>query len=536
MLVASPETLRRPNVRQEWQRARGQGKRIIVAHWRGLRVPKELAGCESVDFRGAFRPALDKLISRLERNPETAGFVERTCVSVSSPRLPPWIIAISAALVIPLLRCGILSSAWGSAQQSASHIGAFAYFVSLAVVLLTAWYLGLSFLRRRMGMTQLVTCLTLVFVACDAVEMFLFLALSLSSSVGRYLALRYWSGLLLPGAVPLAGLAIVLLIRPEDLLRWAPTGKAWDWYRARCGARFPTADGSPVFEQITRYRLFCDPVDLPAAHQLRRIFAGLNALETEDSENATSVLLLTNRTRTEWLIQQTWEQQESKVLIVVGTGIGLGESVEWVWRRQWIDFRRWDLKRVDRQRELLQVPEAMASPRFPVRVRLAHHLLCALGTLFFLLPDIAASQPGQQFSAESPWRQVADSLADIAACSAFILCVVLARRLLRRRVSEVGFFRTWPMALAAMSAGLVTSFYTSPPNSISPVGLFAAAAFLVAFPAWMLWNRRKLAFWFPLPGSAHAKKAEALTANRNWQTLIWLSVCMVFWVLTQIRF
>ena len=91
VVVASPKSWERPNVRKEWERAKKQGKRVIVAQFRSSRLPSQLLGSESVDFRGAFGPPLEALISLLGRNP--AG-VHEARSSLIPLKLPPWILAI----------------------------------------------------------------------------------------------------------------------------------------------------------------------------------------------------------------------------------------------------------------------------------------------------------------------------------------------------------------------------------------------------------------------------------------------------------
>ncbi len=58
VLVISSNALHSANVRAEWQRAVNLGKRIIVARFRGARLPDELQRSELVDFRGSFRKGL----------------------------------------------------------------------------------------------------------------------------------------------------------------------------------------------------------------------------------------------------------------------------------------------------------------------------------------------------------------------------------------------------------------------------------------------------------------------------------------------
>jgi len=48
--------------------------------------------------------------------------------------------------------------------------------------------------------------------------------------------------------MPLLGLLIVLVVQPEELLRWTPTGRAWGWYRER------RAQKIAALEEILRLR------------------------------------------------------------------------------------------------------------------------------------------------------------------------------------------------------------------------------------------------------------------------------------------
>ena len=120
------------------------------------------------------------------------------------------------------------------------------------------------------------------------------------------------------------------------------------------------------------------------AERLRQQLGAQGATEVAGGDDATTVLLLTGRTRMAWLGQQS-ERLPQAMLTVVGSAIRLPDSLERLWRRQWIDFRGWDLRRADREKALPQVPEAVTQPRFPVIVNRVHHLLCALSALLFVL-------------------------------------------------------------------------------------------------------------------------------------------------------
>ncbi len=98
-------------------------------------------------------------------------------------------------------------------------------------------------------------------------------------------------------------------------------------------------------------------------------------------------MLLTNRTATEWLSGQAALLQKGAVT-VIGSAIGLPESLHWLWRRQWIDLRHWDA--THRQKNPVPaVPEGMSRLRLPVIVRLHEHLFCAMAGLLAVFANVA---------------------------------------------------------------------------------------------------------------------------------------------------
>ena len=109
----------------------------------------------------------------------------------------------------------------------------------------------------------------------------------------------------------------------------------------------------------------------------------------DDGDGGTAVLLLTNRTRTAWLDAQTGLRDADR-RTVVGAGIRAPASLEWLWRRQFTDFRRW---RPERSARVL-VPEAFATLRPPPEVRNAHRVLCAAAALLFVAGGSASQTAG----------------------------------------------------------------------------------------------------------------------------------------------
>jgi hypothetical protein len=258
-----------------------------------------------------------------------------------------------------------------------------------------------------------------------------------------------------------------------------------------------------------------DPMDRPAVDRLRREIEQTGA--KEGTNDSAAVVLLTNRTREEWLIHNA-QQLSAKVITVVGTTIRLPERFEWLWRREWIDFRHWHMDRLDRKNGLLAVPEAVTGTRFPRPVRVAHHLLCSMGGLCMALPTLA--NPKETGEAQG-----------IAAMALLIWHGVLGRRLLRRTVLERAFYRGWVIRVLLVVCLAAWTFGTALERGVS---VFRAAPLLVFFAAWpVLWarNRPGLGFWFPSPGVPSLKNAANLSTQRNWQTVLWVLAWYVVWAL-----
>src|SRR5690349_12611981 len=66
LFVVSPESVSSHSVEVEWRHFLEHKKRIILLIFQAVPLPPELAELEWVDFRGAYAPALKKLLRRLE--------------------------------------------------------------------------------------------------------------------------------------------------------------------------------------------------------------------------------------------------------------------------------------------------------------------------------------------------------------------------------------------------------------------------------------------------------------------------------------
>ena len=515
LVVASPDSVERPAVRMEWQRAIQSGRRIVVVMFRKTVLPPELGGYQRVDFRAHFDSSLGALIQLLAGQPQDPP--ARTLLP-----MPAWILIISCALLVPLVSYFALAD-WSSGNDI--FVWIMLPFFAFGFV----WFLWLSFLRRRMGMTHLAVC-------------FVFPALW-----SMYPLLRYWIAgpanipevwraavttnpfaMELASALTLFGVGAILLVQPEDLLRWTPTGKAWGWYRRRRLLMAAGPDRPSPLCQVSRYALLHHSADGPAARQLRQILSSLGASETlTPAPQDTTILLLTSRTQTQWLNEQI-PRLNANVLTIVGSRIGLPSELEWLWKREWIDFRHWDLQRLDGKRGLLQVPEAVTNIRYPRSVRIVHHLFCSLAALAFCLfifanPEFNNRPNGQ----DGPPRETAELMFISAIC---VWDGIVAQRFLNRTVSQQGFEKFWKrFLLPATCAYAVLAIYRGLSRHAPLWRLLPVVAFVGALP-FLLWStRHSYAFWFSSPGMSRPGTTPRLSAGRQWQTLLWFTVYMFVW-------
>ena len=533
ILVLSPDSVRSENVRQEWQRAQSQGKRIIVAEFRRARLPAELQDAEIVDFRGAFMPAFERLTTRLAKGPLFTGRDKQTDSTSVAVRFPPWVATLSAMLGV-LSLFPLLLADYGEIVTGIQ--GSIAYSVTVIVLMIVAiglflWHSMAAFLLRRMSMTRLSACFAF-FVYATGYPLLQHFAGSAVPQLFPEATMRFirdgWPLVALLCAMALGGLGIALLKRPEDLLRWTPTGKAW----SRCRMAYATrrldnaADIASRLRQTKRFYLVHDENDLPAATRLKQELLKGGATESvANVDGASGVLLLTNRTRMDWLDSQA-QRLQGAILTVVGTGIRLPDSLSWLWKRQWIDFRLWSTEVGAHEAGLPPVPEALTLVRVPAPISRAHHVICATGALLFVVGGAVTPQVTPETEVLSV-QEAQGMLSFVAA----VMWAMPARGLLRRTYSAVKFSR---YAAIGFIVTIILGFWGLYDLAMTQHAFARAllpALFLIAGPVGLRFLKKDLEFWFPKPGSEQSRKSESLAPGRNWRTLLWLTIYALGWML-----
>jgi hypothetical protein len=317
------------------------------------------------------------------------------------------------------------------------------------------------------------------------------------------------------------------VLRPEDLLRWTPTGKAWASYRLGrvADAAFRRADLAFQFGQMKTFTLASDPADAPMAQRLREQLIAAGATEAPIGDDAAMpVVLLTNRTQFGWIDAQTARVRDSG-LTVVGTAIGLPSSLDWLWRRQWIDFRTWNMRRTDVALSLPQVPDAVTQARLPAFVARVHHVLCAIAALVFALTSGVTADDAARSDGLSGYDLIAGLSFGVV-----VWWMLIAHRLVKRTRAASLLVRDWRIAWAVTAIVACIDSYALAQKGVAPARILLAMTLLVAAGIWLSRQRAGLAFWLPGEGGNGAVKGSVLGQSRDWSTLMWSSAYLLLWI------
>ena len=134
-----------------------------------------------------------------------------------------------------------------------------------------------------------------------------------------------------------------------------------------------------------------DPVDEPFAQRIQHELTARGGQKVDAADASTRiVLVLSNRTHLAWLDALETELRDKDLVTVVVTAIGVSPTLNWLWKRQWIDFRRCASADDSKRQSTLPVPEALDRARLPLLPAFAHHLLCSIAGLGFVAANIVA--------------------------------------------------------------------------------------------------------------------------------------------------
>ena len=404
---------------------------------------------------------------------------------------------------------------WGEITSGAAvgkSLTLFELAILFSAVGFFVWHTSIADLRRRMGMTRLAVILGyFVFVyGYPVLQDFKVLDVpAIFPDVTMNVMGTIWPIALCYSITSAVWLCVLTFWRPADLYRWSPTGKAWNSYRTKF---LVTSEHKGLNSLGTggRFQILNDPVDQPFAQCIQQELAARGGQVADAAHASTrNVLVLSNRTHLAWLNALETELREKDLMTVVVSAIGLSPTLGWLWKRQWIDFRRGASADASKRQPVLPVPEALDRVCLPLWPALAHHLLCSMTGLGLVGANIVAD--AQQTDL--------DTLGLLTGISTIFL-LWLAWRFAGRRVSQPPFkswvTAGWSVLTVLCFAQFIRYFQV---KGFSP-RFIPAAIFLVAVPFVAAPWQSGLSFWFPITSQRRSDRKELLTPSRSWWTLL----------------
>jgi hypothetical protein len=325
LFVISPESVSSRSVEVEWRHFLEHKKRIILLIFQAVPLPAELAGLEWVDFRGAYAPAMKKLIRRIE----SASPMERP--APQSGFKAPFTVWLAAGL-------SVITAIYSL----------FAFWTLLIPWLLVP--LPIRIFKRNFNLSQVQTALWTL-----PIGIFFTFGLSLELGIANADAnfdpnrsIFYNYGLLFlflqVYLIPSISLLTLFMLRSKAMQRW---GRPEAGLPKFANIHYPNI----TRPQPVHFHIDHAPEDRLIARDLADALKRYGHTPAEDIGSANEVLVLLSRFKTDTPADP--EKQVVYPILVQRTKISQKLS-----QMQWIDFRK-GVRNLDAIAQLLPEPAKM---------------------------------------------------------------------------------------------------------------------------------------------------------------------------------
>lgn len=352
VLIASQAAIASPHVKAEWETVLDQGREVIVVLYEAVELPERLRACPIYDARVNFDLAIAALAGYLQgaqpARHDALPKVERSLLWQYRPRDVSW----TAGLFFMPTLAMCMFAAFVALRVSSSPSEEWSPVVRpllLLVGLLGGWFKGMSYfpvgelLRHDTNFEKL---------RATGGRLLLFWGAAVATlGLVCYLDAEDRPGLIGAGI----GSTLMLLIslrwyewtlpKSADLLRWLPSGAADEEVRATVQA----APAHPVAQpRVARsrtdirpsfgYALHLHPADAHIAEAIGATLKRQGCRATDAAGAEVQLILVSNRTSIQWLLQKNAELQ-GRVINILVTNIRELPELQSVFQRQWVDFR-----------------------------------------------------------------------------------------------------------------------------------------------------------------------------------------------------
>ncbi len=410
ILIISKASLASEYVEVEWKGVAAKGGKLVLVIFESVKLPEELLGLPTFDFRTGFNKNISALTSYLN------GKAEPKYDKISSANPLSWITKIPIAIFsilmaqfsIPIML--ILMFAFyqivSSTQEMNSTLWTRLLVLGSLSLLMSFWYV-VPFIRHQQTYKKVKrSILNATFLL---LPFFFMTLLSIDIDVDKLIPL--W-GILLTILVYNLYVYLFLLRRSIDFLRWMQPEDDLQKLRRRVHQPlipkevFDMDLASDQKSKSVRYTIHHDAADKPLANWITKSFDEIGHQQVKITENPQHhIAILSNRSSTAW-VQELTRTYAGKLVFVVVSTIEFTKDLKDTGRYQWVDAREMEKRDIlglakslgdktawKREAAIESTPDKIDSLKMPSGIKLFRNLLVIFG-IYVLIIGITNLFPG----------------------------------------------------------------------------------------------------------------------------------------------
>jgi hypothetical protein len=587
LLIASKSSLTSQYSQKEWRGALDAGRPVVIVAFEAIDLPVELNGQPTFDFRSKYEDKFNELVTCLLQGKGGRDMVPKPNRFGLPTALPPTVFLTAGALFLSAFISALFVAFFFVGVVQNPPAGAVkGLLAELMRQHPTVW--GCEVLCIWYGVSLGNTCLRFIRrVSGDTVRAWFFYQIPILLWImGKMLAGiqdewthgdvrqsilqihpgtlgRWGASWLLYATLAVWALDWIVAFKIRswpDLLRWQQIGPVWERVRAYCyeadkeaaprpelgtpiagGPAAPTGEaGSATVSRWIEVLAIQEESSVARAIEAAMTNAG-HRLSVAGQTAHISIIVLTNRTRIDWLDQVLAATKRSgRVICVVATSIDIPDDRSFVVGRQWVDYRKrrpetlYQLgqalgrsNEVSRPLSVPPAPEALGRPVYPTGVRLAWAAIVLVVGQAIGVAMATWSIPPEQIAPATERSWVLAMGALVAVLGLWLWHALLTRTAGRRVFAIAGVF-----AVLASSSQLIlfSPTITVMVKMVRFTGL-SAAQLLLQVVSPILWFATLLhacCSWLPDAGTrVFLTNVKATIALRNHSVFKWYSIGLV---------
>ena len=407
ILIVSKASLASKYVEVEWKGVAAKGGQIVLVIFESVKLPEELIGLPTFDFRTGFDKNISALTSYLNGEAEPRydrifsynplSWFTKTPASI----LKIWIAQFSLPILLILML--VLYRVFSPAQEMSVGNREFHGVLGALLLLMSFWYV-IPFMRHKQTYKKVKR--SVFFATLLLIPLFFIIAVSSSTKDFYFTNFRR---VILDG-IPLVLLAFNLYVylfvlrRSIDFLRWMQPEDDLQKLRRRVHQPLISKEDFDVDidsnekSKSVLYTIHHDNADKPLANWIRKFFNEVGhqqVIVTEDPQH--HIAILSNRSSTAW-VQEVTQTYGGKLVFVVVSTIEFTKDLGDTGRYQWVDARQMEKRDIlglakslgdktawKREAAIESTPDKIDTLKMPSGIRLHMSLLVILGLFTIII-------------------------------------------------------------------------------------------------------------------------------------------------------